>query len=78
MPDKTAEQIFAPLIKASVNYLEVVGYCPQCKSQIEKDIAKRIFERIEESGVIVVCNIPECECRFCKWWQQFKKEFTSK
>ena len=52
---KTAEQIDKRLI---------AGFCLTCKSQIEKDIAKRIFERIDRRRTWT-----EDE------YQQLKKEF---
>jgi len=72
---KTAEQKDTPLIKASVNYLEAVGYCPKCKSQIERDIAKRIFERIGNNSFVYRTGVETLRKMDESWWQQFWKEF---
>jgi site-specific recombinase len=55
-----------------------------CKSQIEKEYAKRIFERIErdyhgecplENCFVYLACSGICPTKDCEWWQQLKKEF---
>jgi predicted metal-dependent peptidase len=57
-PDKTAEQMTVPYILD----------CAKCKSQIEKETARRIFERIERDN-------PSMCGKYRIYWQQFWKEF---
>jgi uncharacterized protein with PIN domain len=42
--------------------------CTNCKSQIEKDVAKRIKAGIEK-------GLPDSVYNNRAWWQQFWKEF---
>jgi hypothetical protein len=83
---KTAEQIIAQIGKAEIipDDKTVGGYyhnviCPACKSQIERDVAKRIFERIDQNikttAEIYGSNGNDREFTFREsWYQQLKKE----
>ena len=57
-----------------------VANCPSCKSQTERDVARRIKAEIEQE-FDVERQIQEHQTHFTigvEEWQQFKKEFTSK
>jgi len=51
--------------------------CPECKSQIKKDAAKRIFKRIEPhiTNALFQLHYDKDFESEMTWWQQLKKEF---
>jgi len=48
--------------------------CSKCKSQIEKDVAKRIFERIEEDEAMILAS-DKYVCISRQDWQQLRQEY---
>lgn len=47
-----------------------------CKSQIEKETAKRIKTEIEKNSFVADIGIEKIRKMDEPWWQQFWKEFT--
>jgi len=65
---KTAEQIDKRLI---------AGFCLTCKSQIEKDMAKKIFDRIEPhiTNALFQLHYDKDFESEMTWWQQLRQEY---
>ena len=77
---KTAEQINTPLTGKAESLSQKRRYdavCSACKSQIERDMAKKIFDRIEPhiTNALFQLHYDKDFESEMTWWQQLRQEY---